>query len=297
MSRSVRLPLLFAAVFAGLTSAAPVQAASGLLSSYSADVTFTDPLTASVTMTITYDGTSYWSSTGNSTDGVRYAKIGSNGVTVQTYSPGLDFRSVFVNPTSRGTVYARAYGDGKIYQQTSPGVFTATSVTLSGLDSQSSVVFNGAGTEYLAMNNGVVSRFNLSGTLLGTVSLSGWGSNSEGSYPQNRGIAAAGDYWFTYTGVGTGGGTLSVWDTSGNRIGTTTLLGAGNTFASNFSLSLANGRIFVIDDTAGTWRGYKIGDFSAVPEPETWAMLGAGAAWVGLLRWRRKAAVARASRP
>jgi hypothetical protein len=288
MSRSVRFPLLFAGLWVGWFGAVPAQAAAGLLSSYSADVTFTDPLTASVTMSIAFDGTSYWSSTGNSTDGVRYAQIGSNGVTVQTYSPGLDFRSVFVNPNSRETVYARAYSDGKIYQQTSAGVFTATSVSLSGLDSQSSVVFNGAGTEFLAMNNGVVSRFNLSGSLLGTVNLSGWGSNSEGNYPQNRGIAAAGDYWFTYTGVGTGGGTLSVWDTSGNRIGSTVLLGAGNTFASNFSLSLANGRIFVIDDTAGTWRGYKIGDFSAIPEPGTWALLGAGSAVVGLLRWRRR---------
>jgi hypothetical protein len=289
MNCRFRSPLLLAALMAGLLGAAPAHAAAGLLSSYSADVTFTDPLTSTVTMTIAFDGTSYWSSTGNSTSGVRYAQIGGNGVTVQTYSPGLDFRSVFVNPNSRGTVYARAYSNGTIYQQTSPGVFTATSVSLPGLDAQSSVVFNGAGTEFLAMNNGVVSRFNLSGSLLGTVSLAGWGSNSENSYPQNRGIAAAGNYWFTYTGVGTGGGTLSVWDTSGNRIGTTTLLGAGNTFASNFSLSLANGRIFVIDDTGGTWRGYKIGDFSAIPEPGTWALLGAGTAVVGLLRRRRRA--------
>lgn len=288
MKRFCCSPLLFAVLAAGIFGAVQARAAAGLLSSYSADVTFTDPLTATVTMTIAYDGTSYWSSTGNSTSGVRYSQIGGNGVTVQTYSPGLDFRSVFVNPLSPSTVYARAYSDGKIYQQTSPGVFTATSVSLSGLDAQSSVVFNGKGTEYLALNNGVVSRFNLSGTLLGTVSLAGWGSNSENVYPQNRGIAAAGDYWFTYTGVGTGGGTLSVWDISGNRIGSTTLLGAGNTFASNFSLSWANGRIFVIDDTAGTWRGYKIGDFSAIPEPATWAMLGAGSAVVGLLRWRRR---------
>lgn len=280
---------VFVAAFAlGVFRAAPVEAAAGLLSSYTADVTFTDALTTSATMSITFDGTYYWSSSGNSTSGVRYGQYNANGTVVQTFSPGLDFRSVFVNPTSRGTVYARQYNSGTIYQQTSAGVFTTTAVSLPGLDSQSSVVFNGVGSEFLAMNNGVVSRFNLSGTLLGTVNLAGWGSNGETNYPQNRGIAAAGNYWFTYTGTGTGGGTLSVWDTSGNRIGTTTLLGAGNTFDSNFSLSLANGRIFVIDQAGGTWRGYKIGDFSAIPEPSTWALLGGGGVACAMLRWRRR---------
>ncbi len=260
-------------------------AAAGLLSSYTADVTFSDPLGSS-SMTITFDGTHYWTSSGGSTSGVRYAQITSNGTLVQTFSPGLDFRSVFVNPNSRGTVYARQYGNGTIYQQTSPGVFSATSVNLSGLNEQSAVVFNGAGQEFLAFNAGVVRRYNLSGTLLGTVSLAGWGANGEGSYPQDRGIAAAGDYWFTYVDR-----TLSVWDTLGNRIGTTTLVGAGTGFDPNFSLSIANGRVFITDGPGGLWQGYKIGDFSAIPEPATWALLGGGSLLGALFRWRRRRGV------
>lgn len=281
--KAVLKKLGFVAAFAlGFLRAAPAEAAAGLLSSYTANVTFADPL-GSTSMMIAFDGTYYWSSTGDSTSGVRYAQIGSDGTLVQTFSPGLDFRSVFVNPTSRGTVYARTYASGAIYQQTSLGVFSTTAVSLPGLDSQSSVVFNGAGTEFLAMNAGVVSRFNLSGTLLGAVNLAGWGANSENTYPQNRGIAAVGNYWFTYNS-----GALSVWDTAGAKIGTTTLVGAGTSFSSNFSLSAANGMIFIADGSSGLWRGYKIGDFSAIPEPSTWALLGGGSIACAMLRWRRR---------
>lgn len=284
MNRLLRPLLLLGTIAAGFFVASPARAAAGLLSSYTADVVFTDAL-GGTSMTIAFDGTNYWSSSGGSGGGVRYAKYAANGTLVQTFSPGLDFRSVFVNPNNRGTVYARQYSNGTIYQQGADGVFTATSVNLPGLDSQSSVVFNGAGSEFLALNNGVVSRFNLSGTLLGTVNLAGWGQNNENTYPQNRGIAAAGDYWFTYVN-----GTLSVWDTLGNRIGTTTLVGAGTSFDANFSLSIANGRVFVVDAAGGSWRGYKIGDFSTIPEPATWALLGGGSAVCALVRWRRRRA-------
>ena len=273
---------LITALALGFFHGTRAEAAAGLLSSYTADVTFSDPL-GGTSMTIAFDGTYYWTSSGGSSSGVRLAQISGNGSLVQTFSPGLDFRSVFVNPNSRGTVYARAFSNGTIYQQGSPGVFTATTVVLPGLDAQSSVVFNGAGSEFLALNNGVVSRFNLSGALLGTVNLAGWGANNESSYPQNRGIAASGDYWFTYVDR-----TLSVWDTAGTRLGTTTLVGAGTGFDPNFSLSVANGRVFITDGPGGLWRGYKIGDFSAIPEPATWALLGGGSLACALLRRRRR---------
>jgi hypothetical protein len=283
MKELLRKLILVAALACGFFHAPALRAVVGptLLSSYTANVVFADPL-GSTSMTIAFDGTYYWSSTGDSTSGVRYAQIGSNGTLVQTFSPGLDFRSVFVNPKSPGTVYARQYSNGTIYQQTSAGVFTATSVSLPGLDAQSSVVFNGAGDGFLAMNNGVVSKFNLSGSLLGTVNLAAWGSNGENNYPQNRGIAAVGNYWFTYSA-----GTLAVWDTAGAKIGTTTLVGAGTSFSSNFSLSAANGMIFISDGSGGSWRGYKIGDFSAIPEPEAWELLGGGGLMAALFRWRR----------
>jgi len=281
--KAVLKKLGFVAAFAlGFLPGTRVEAAAGLLSSYTADVTFSDPL-GGTSMTIAFDGTYYWTSSGGGTSGVRLAQISSNGALVQTFSPGLDFRSVFVNPNSRGTVYARTYANGTIYQQGSPGVFTVTAAVLPGLDNQTSVVFNGAGSEFLELNNGVVSRFNLSGALLGTVNLAGWGANNESTYPQNRGIAASGDYWFTYVDR-----TLSVWNTSGTRLGTTTLVGAGTGFDPNFSLSVANGRVFITDGSGGLWRGYKIGDFSAIPEPSTWALLGGGSIACAMLRWRRR---------
>src|SRR5439155_13699480 len=70
----------------------------------------------------------------------------------------------------------------------------------------------------------------------------------------NRGIAALGNSWFTYSN-----GTLSVWDQTGNRVGTTTLIGAGTSFDSHFSLSEANGKVFIVTTAGGTWDGYAVG--------------------------------------
>jgi len=106
------------------------------------------------------------------------------------------------------------------------------------------------------MEGGTVSRWNLAGTFLGTVTLSGFGIAGENSYPQNRGIAAFGSYWFTYN---SNTRILSAWDLSGTRVDTTTLTAAGTSFDSGFSLSYANGKIFVVDSAGATWRGYDVG--------------------------------------
>ena len=126
------------------------------------------------------------------------------------------------------------------------------------LDAQSAVVLNSAGTEYIALNNGIVQRWDLSGTALPSVTLSGWGTvGSETSYPANRGLASLGGYWLTYTA-----GILSAWNaTTGDRVDTTVLNGAGQTFDSYFSFSDANDMAFVADDSPsslGLWRGYLI---------------------------------------
>ncbi len=246
---------------------------------------FPDAL-GSTTMTIAYDGTYYWSSTGGSAGEIREAQYDSSGNLIATYAPGLDFRSIFTN--AAGQVFARAYSDPRIYIQTSPGVFTPYA-TLSGgsLHDQSSVVLNGAGTEYIAMLVGSVSRWDLGGNFLGSTILSGYGSgDGETSYPQNRGIGAAGNSYFTYSN-----GVMSTWDLAGNRIATDNLIGAGTSFSSFFSFSYTRGMPFVIDDAGGTWRGFSVdGNIpsGAVPEPSSLAMLGIGALGAASLIRRKR---------
>src|SRR5262249_2254807 len=152
---------------------------------------------------------------------------------------------------------ARQYNSPIIYQQTSPGVFANSGVSLTGgsLDPQSSVVLNGAGTEFDAMSGGIVSRWNTNGAYLGSVNLQGFGSVSGAiNTPQNRGLAAFGNYWLTYNG----GGVLSAWDYSGNRLFQTVLPGAGTTSASDYSFSCCNGKVFIVDISGGLWRSFDI---------------------------------------
>ena len=215
------------------------------------NVTFTDGLTVT-TMPMAFDGTNYWSCSGSSTGGVRLARYNLTGALLATYSPGLDFRSLMTS--ANGILLARAYNDNSIYQQTSPGVFVNSGITLAGstLNLQSSVVLNGAGTEYDAMYAGVVSRWSTNGTYLGAVSLIGYGTLSgENTLPANRGLAAFGNFWLTFNGAGI----LSVWDTAGNRITQLTLPGAGN---SPWSFGFCNGKVFIVDAAGGTWRGFDL---------------------------------------
>lgn len=198
-------------------------------------------------------------------------------------------RSVFTVGGSAAPVYCRGYSSPTIMRQTSPGVFTSH-VTLSGgtLDGQSQVEFNSDGSEFVAHVNGQISRWNLSGAFLGNVSLSGYGTMfSEGNYPQYRGIVCAGGYYLTYSN-----GNLSAWDASGTRVGNTVLTGAGTSFDSHFSLSWANGMIWIIDIANGTWRGYRIpellGGFlislsGPCPGQKTLSWSGAGAGQMGIV--------------
>lgn len=224
-------------------------------SNYFASQLFTDAL-SETTMTLAFDGTNYWSCSGGGSDGVRLARYDSAGGLLATYSPGLDLRSVFTDLT--GTLFARAFNDATIYRQTVAGTFVNSGVALSGgnLDPQSSVVLNEAGTEYIAMSAGTVSRWSTNGTYLGSVDLLGFGSVAgENSYPQNRGIAVVGSFWLTYHT----NGVLSVWDPAGNRVMQATLSGVGTSkYDSPFSFSYCNGKVFVVDAAGGQWRGYDV---------------------------------------
>lgn len=262
------------AIMAVEAIAAPLNSAS-----YTADVTFKDAL-GGTTMTIAFDGANYWSASGGSSGGNRYAEYGAAGNTITTFAPGIDFRSVFTDGGSN--VYARGYNSNTIYKQTAPGVFSsALSLVGGALDAQSAVVLNSSGN-FVAMNAGNVSIWNASGAFVSTFALSGFTNNG---YPQNRGIAAAGNYLFTYFGQ-----TLSAWDYSGNLVDQATLAGAGTSFDSYFSLSYANNRIFVVDAAGGTWRGYDIGvGGQAVPEPGMLILLGLGFAGIAFSQRRAKA--------
>ena len=224
------------------------------------NLTFTNAIPATTTG-IAFDGTNYWDCSGGSSGGVRLGRYNSSGALISTYSPGLDFRSIFTK--ADGMVLARAYASDVIFQQTSPGVFVSSGVSLAGgtLDPQSSVVLNGGGTEFDAMSGGVVSRWNTNGAYLGSVNLQGFGlASGENDYPKNRGLAAIGNIWLTYNG----GGILSGWDYSGHRLFQTVLPGAGTNFDSNFSFSCCNGKVFIVDAAGGLWRAFDVFTSAAV---------------------------------
>lgn len=226
-----------------------------LQTNYFASFTFTDAPPA-VATGLAFDGAEYWSCSGGSSSGNRLARYDSAGNLITLYAPGLDFRSVFQG--NNCAIMARAYNDRTIYVQTSPGVFVNSGVTLTGgtLDSQASVVMNGPRTEFIAMSAGAVSRWDLAGAFLGSVTLNGFGSvPGEATGFAARGIAAFGNYWLTYNA----GRILSIWDTAGNRVISATLSGAGvNPTDSAVSFSFCNGKAFVVDVSNGLWRGYDI---------------------------------------
>lgn len=243
-----------------ITPGAASSTGSSFRTNYFASLTFTNGLPAT-TMPIAFDGTNYWSASGGSPVGVRYARYDTNGVLLATFSPGLDFRSVFTDGT--GVVLARAFNDPTIYRQSTAGTFVPSGVTLTGgtLDSQSSVVLNGAGTEYIAMSAGVLSRWDPEGNYLGSVNLQGFGSVAgETNVPQNHAISAFGDFWLTYNGAGI----LSVWDTTGIRLTKINLSGAGNSAESSWAFSYCNGKAFVVDSSVGSWRGFDVGSAGRV---------------------------------
>lgn len=262
-----------------LAAAAPAMADGIFANSYNALMTFKDA-DPGTTMTLCFDGTNFWSGSGGGS-GSPMAQYDAAGNFISNYTPNLDQRSLFTM-NNTGAVFLRQFADPTIYKQTSPGVFAAA-LTLSGgsLDAQSAVVFTANGG-FLAMQGGNVSLWDAAGNSTGGVGLSGWGSMfGEGVYPQDRGIAdgvIAGnqEIYLTYSN-----GSLSGWDTSGNRIGTTTLNGAGTSFDSHFSISVADNKVWVVDEAGGLWRGYDVG---LVPAPSSVGVL----ALAGIFAARRR---------
>ncbi len=250
-----------AAAVGSLLVVAPAHASCTLpSSSYTVTKTFVDsPGVGSTSMTIAYDGSNYWTSSGGSSSGTRLGRFTTGGSWVSGYAAGRDFRSVFTKGDGIAPIYQREYNDRLIDVMSSPGVFSG-SVTLSGgsLDAQSAVVWDDINDQFVAQYNGRVDVWNGSGTWVKSVSLSGY-SGAELTYPQNRGVAAVGGCYITYYGQ-----TISLWNSSGVREDTATLVGAGTGFDSYFSFSYADGMFWVIDSAYGTWRGYDVGTVGCV---------------------------------
>ncbi|MBW2455559.1 MAG: hypothetical protein JRI68_13650 [Deltaproteobacteria bacterium] len=222
--------------------------------SYPAAQTFTDGLTGT-TMTMAWDGTSYWSCSGGNTNGVRLAQYNATGTVIGTYSPGIDFRSVLTKGDGTTPVYARGYGSNQVLVQTAPGTF-GNDVTLTGgtLDSQGRLVWDDTASEFVTQYGGTVNRWSATGAFLGTVPLSGFGTQfNENGGEQTGCIATSSGLYFTYSE-----GNLSAWDTNGTRLKTTQLVGAGTGYDAYYGFSYANGMFWVNDAAGGTWRGYDV---------------------------------------
>jgi hypothetical protein len=223
--------------------------------SYTASAVFLDTL-SSTTMTLAWDGSAYWSSSGGSSAGDRLSSYAADGTWARNYAPGRDLRSVFTIGDGLAPTYIRSYASPRIEVQTAPGVYSAY-VTLVGgaLDAQSAVVWSEEFERFIAFNSGNLLTWDASGVYTGNVLFSGFGTvPNENVYPQNRGVATSERCYFTYYD-----GTLHVWDETGVRTDSATLTGAGTSFDSYFSLSYANGMIWVVDTAGGSWRGYDVG--------------------------------------
>ena len=182
------------------------------------------------------------------------------GVWIQDWATMPDFRSVFTKGDGVPPLYARAYSSPQVLVWNGAAFVLSTTLTgyAPGLGSQGVVVWDPTLVEYLATTDipADVHEFDAVGNYVQTTVLAGFGGfGTEAAYPQGRSLAVTEDgCWLTYDQ-----GHLSSWDRTGARVDTTTLTGAGTSFDSYFSLSFAQGLVWVVDVAGGTWRGYDVG--------------------------------------
>ncbi|MBW8816189.1 MAG: PEPxxWA-CTERM sorting domain-containing protein [Caulobacterales bacterium] len=278
LSGTAAMIVVGVAAIAGPASAGSVFGAA----SYNSSFNLNSDVQGSTSAGAAFDGTSYYTVSGGY-DGSPIAKLNASGtITAGPTSTGLDFRSVFTN--AAGNVFARAYADATIYEQSSFGVFSALTTLQGGLDDQEQVVLTSDGTHYVGNDNGVLQFWDLTGAVTGTVAL---GGSFDTGYPQGRSVSIFGNYALNYSN-----GVLSAYNLStGALADQTTLVGAGTDFNSLYGQSYANGYFFVPTSGGNTFVGYKI-DGGAAPEPAAWALMIGGFGLAGGALRRRRTAVA-----
>ncbi len=222
---------------------------------FDANTTFSAAALAGIATGMAWDGTNLYSVSGGGVAGDRVAQHEFDGTLNAVFAPGVDFRSVFTQGDGTETVYARAFNSPTLRVMGAPGVF-ANDVTLAtaepNLDAQSAVVWNDDSDEFVALTLGVILRWTSDGTFVGITTLQGLGDDpAEIEAPSDRSLAWGQGCYLTYAD-----GELSSWDVAGQRVDTTTLTGAGENLDAEFSLSYANGEVFVGDGT--NWRGFAV---------------------------------------
>lgn len=226
-------------------------------SSYNPVITFANSALANRPCGFAWDGASLWTGNVGSSGGNVLAQYTGAGAFVSYFQSGIDFRSVFTKGDGAGPVYARPISSAQIRVMTAPGVF-ANDVLLAGtaLDGQAAIVWDNNKNEFIGQKDGTVRRWAANGAALANVTLTGYGTlNQEGDYPNDRGIAWSDGFYLTYSNT-----VLSAWDDQGNRIDTTTLVSTTGTFEEHFSISYAQGKVWVVSaNSGGTWRGYDVG--------------------------------------
>jgi hypothetical protein len=206
-------------------------------------------------MNMTFNGKSYFSGSGGSTFGNRIGEFDMSGGYIASHQPNLDLRSIFTRGGSGDVLFARQFADNTIYKETGPGTFAPSFVLDGSMDYQSAVAFNDNGEYLVAMQaGGLVQVWDTNGVEQPSFQLIKFGDMAgEDTYPQNVCINTGGNYFITYSN-----GILSAWTPQGNRVGYAKLADAGTSFDSHFSLSYANGLVWVITEANGVWLGYDI---------------------------------------
>ena len=224
-------------------------------------------------MTTAFDGQYYYHCSGGSGSqfGVSLSKIDPNtGVVVETYSPGISFRSIFTmaecdNTTLNCPIYSRGFNSNMIQVMRNQDGNFVDYLELKGgtLTSQEGVKFDSVRNVFFAQRDGALDRWNgNTGEYVDTLELVEYGTGDdtdELEYPEERGVAYAagcGDYYVTYNGERD---MLSFWSASnGSRLFRYELSGLGGSFSTVFSVSYANGHAFLVNGDLSSVFGYQI---------------------------------------
>ncbi len=177
-----------------------------------------------------------------------------------SYQTNRDYRSVFTKGGEGAQLYSRAYTSATIETIDVNGAVTTFATLQAPVpDSESSVVWNEAGTELVALSpGGTVRRWQADGTALPSVTLTGWGTlTGEEAYGANSHLVVISGYYLTITT----GNVLSAWSKDGTRVKSATLTGALTGQYPNFTFSHANKKLWFGDwnGTTSIWRSFDVG--------------------------------------